>query len=355
MLESVNNTGHHTDIDQLLSELSYYRRQSERLQKVNELYCRIAAVVNLPSMLETYSVWLSQYVPHLLIGYNNPNRKRMHLYCSNHGPDRRKAIETAETCLLESAEQAEQDYESKNYHVHRWLLESDENSKLLLLLRKDFSIPRAEMDLINDSLATIAEPLNKALEYEEISQQARKDSLTGLPNRFVFSEQIDSILERARRQINPVTIAAMDLDKFKLVNDTRGHMYGDMVLKKVARAMQKQIRVNDLLVRMGGDEFLLVLSDTDLQAAKILCERLCRAVDDLDVFAGTERLGLSIGLIEWDRQMSTETWLEKADDMLYQAKARGGSAVASDLYDPGASFHTAILFPVFPARLKQSL
>ena len=88
-------------IEQLLAQLSHYRRQSERLQKVNEFYHRIAGVLDLPTMIETYSIWLAEHVPHELIGYNNKTQQRMHLFCSSHGPERRYIIDVAEKILHE--------------------------------------------------------------------------------------------------------------------------------------------------------------------------------------------------------------------------------------------------------------
>jgi diguanylate cyclase (GGDEF)-like protein len=195
-------------------------------------------------------------------------------------------------------------------------------------LRKDCKIPKDKIDLINQSLTILAEPLTRTHDYEEIFKQARRDSLTGLPNRLYFEEHIDCLIEQARRHEHPLTLAALDLDHFKTVNDSMGHLYGDKVLQQIASALQKQIRISDLLVRMGGDELLLVLTDTDLIAARFVGERLCRTVNDLKIKAGTEKLGISIGLAQLQRGMSKQEWLESADDMLYHAKKAGRNQVA---------------------------
>lgn len=318
----------HTDIDDLLTELTFYRTQSAKLQKVNELYRKIAGITELPAMIEAYSAWLTQYVPHLLIGYNNDTYQRMHLYCSIHGPDRRKAIETAEKLIKQDAVSKQRYYRIKDLHAYNWRFVSERNSDQLLLLRKGHPITQEEQEFINESFEILTDPLRKAIDFEKILNQARKDTLTGLPNRRVFDERIHSIMEHARRHNHPLTLAAMDLDNFKKVNDTKGHLFGDIVLQQVANALQKEIRLSDLLVRMGGDEFILVLSDTNQQAAINLCERLCRSVDALKVRAGEKNLGLSIGVMEWTPDMSKQQWLEKADDVLYQMKAQGGAGVA---------------------------
>ncbi len=214
------------------------------------------------------------------------------------------------------------------FHVHRWVFDSPDCYGLLTLLRRGKPLSEQDLEFIDESLLILAEPLKRALEYEDIFSQARRDSLTGLPNRFVFEERIHALIEQARRHGRPLTLAALDLDHFKAVNDSMGHFTGDKVLQQVATTLQAQIRLSDLLVRMGGDEFLLILPDTDMPAACHLAERLCRAVASLNVVTGAGQLGVSIGLAEWQPDLSVSAWLEKADDTLYQAKAGGRARVA---------------------------
>ena len=144
----------------------------------------------------------------------------------------------------------------------------------------------------------------------------------------MFEERIDSIVEQAKRHGHPLTLAALDLDHFKAVNDTMGHLKGDQVLKQVTEVLKSQIRLTDLLVRMGGDEFLLVLPDTSIHDARFLAERLCQAVETLAIDTVAGRLAVSIGLSEWSSEMDINSWLERADDILYQAKANGRAQVA---------------------------
>ena len=314
------------DLDEILSKLRHYQSQSNLLQKVNELYRRLAGITDLPTMIESFSIWLAQYVPHELIGYNS--RQRMHMYCSCHGFHRRQIINLAEKILKQPDSTIDRHAVVDGFHCHKWSFGNKESSGILILLRKDQMIPSEEMDLINESMSTLAEPLRKTHDYEEIFRQARIDPLTGLPNRLVFEERIDYMIERARRNKHPLSLAALDLDHFKEVNDTMGHLYGDEVLKQVATALQEQTRLQDLLVRMGGDELLLALADTDLHAARFLCERLCRAVNELNIKAGNRKLGISIGIAQWQQGMSKKEWLERADDALYQAKNSGRNKVA---------------------------
>ncbi|WP_028318021.1 GGDEF domain-containing protein [Desulfobulbus elongatus] len=315
-------------VENLLSELCHYRQQSEKLQKINTLYQRMAGILDLPAMIEAYSIWLMEFVGHELIGYHNPTRQRMHMFCSYHGPKRREAIQLAQEILEQPASQESDTALAIGFRVHKWAFTSTDCQGLLVILRKGKPLVEDELQFIDESLLILAEPLKRALEYEEIFAQARRDSLTGLPNRFVFEERIGSIVEQARRHGHPLTLAALDLDHFKAVNDTMGHLMGDQVLKQVAETLKKEIRLTDMLVRMGGDEFLLVLPDTSMQDARFLAERLCQAVERLNIVTRAGRLAVSIGLAEWQPSITIESWLEQADDILYQAKANGRGQVA---------------------------
>lgn len=242
---------------QLLSQLRYFERRSRRLQKINSLYQRLAGVLDLSGIIETYSIWLAEHVSHELIGYHNPNRRRMHLFCSSHGPERRYIMEVAEELLSNTV--MESNETSDGLQAYQWNFAQDNGNILLLLLRKNDPVSSDDIELINESITILAEPLKRTMDYEKIFAQARRDALTGLPNRLVFEERIDSIIKQADRYGSPLTLAALDLDHFKDVNDTMGHLMGDRVLQQVSKALQGQIRTSDLLVRMGGDEFLLIL------------------------------------------------------------------------------------------------
>lgn len=314
-------------VDTLLSELEHYRKQSETLQKVNILHQRLSGVLDLPTMLETYSIWMMAHIHHDLIGYYNPTYEKMHMYCSSHGPERRHAVKITEH-LLRQKSSAPQKQQVEDLSAFTWHSESPESCGTFVMIRKNAAFTQTETSFLAETLAIVDAPIKRALEFEEIFYQARRDTLTRLPNRFVFEERIVAIMEQAKRYKHPLTLAALDLDHFKAVNDTMGHMQGDKVLQQVAVALNQEIRGSDLLVRMGGDEFLLVLPDTKLRAAEYLADRLCSAVKALDISTSAGRLGVSIGLSAWDGDMSTEQWLEAADDVLYQAKARGKGRIA---------------------------
>ncbi len=317
------------NVNNLMVELDHYRRQSEWLSKINELHARLAGAVDIAGMIEAFSIWLMRMVEHDLIGYRHPKRQRDHLFCSCHGPDRRSVISLAKK-MFERLALPDSDccWSENNCHLRSFRLESEHGHSFIVLLRRGAPIEPTEERLIREALDILQEPLQRALDYEDIFEQARRDTLTGLANRRVYEERIVSLLDSARRHDHPITLASMDLDKFKLINDTFGHARGDDVLQTVALTMASMVRKSDLLVRMGGDEFLLVMPETEMKAAKRFAGRVCQAVDNLDIRASaTEKLGVSIGLVQYHQEMTRDAWLQRADEALYQAKSAGRARV----------------------------
>lgn len=319
------------NLNSLIVELEHYRRQSEWLALVNELHARLAGAVDMPAMLEAFSVWLMPLVPHDLLAYNNPERSRRHLLCSSHGPERRQAMAVAKTAFADPEAKAEScSWFQDNFYIQSWQLDRFSGSGILLVVRRDKKIGEYENQVLAKGLGILCEPLNRALEYEDLYEQASRDTLTGLSNRRVFQERLTTTMAQAERHGHPVTLACMDLDKFKQINDTYGHGVGDAVLQQVAATMERIVRSCDILARMGGDEFMLLMPDTPLDSAEILANRLCQTIHQLDLpGAGPGLLGISIGLVEWQPGLDGKQWIQKADEALYKAKSEGRSRVCS--------------------------
>lgn len=319
------------ELEKVMVELDHLKRQSERLDLINRLHARMAGVLSVSGMIEAYSVWLMPLVNHELIGYNNSTRNKRHLFCSGHGPSRRKAIAFAEQLISQNS-RAQGSYTRKDGHfAYTWSFETAEDAGLFLILKEGYELTLAELDLINHSLEILAECLRRGLQYEDLFEKASNDPLTGLSNRRVFEERIQIMIDSAKRYDNPLSMIAMDLDRFKAINDCLGHAKGDEVLRTVAEVLRKAVRSTDLLVRMGGDEFLIVLENTDCRSARYLAERVCSAIDNLNVWADERtKLGVSIGLTELQDHETLKVWLERTDDILYHAKAQGRSRVATE-------------------------
>lgn len=316
------------DMASLMAELDRFRKKNARLLHLNDLHARLAASIDLSSMIEGFSVWLRPRVEHDLVAYSNSEKERSYIYCSCHGPDREKIVTVAEKIFQLQPNNISARWDDDEYYVQNWHLGTLEASGLFLVFRKDTVLTEAESELISDALEVLREPLQRALDYEDLFVASRKDPLTGLDNRRVFEEQIGSMLDNAKRHKHPLSIISMDLDRFKQINDNLGHSVGDSVLQRVAQAFASHIRGGDLLVRMGGDEFLLVLPNTGQKAAKLLAERLCSSVRDLEIYSSPScKLGVSIGGCQWAPDMSREEWLVKVDQLLYQAKEHGRNRV----------------------------
>ena len=157
-------------------------------------------------------------------------------------------------------------------------------------------------------------------------QQARTDPLTGLKNRRAFFEMANAIHEAARRYGNPYAAIMIDIDNFKLINDSQGHLVGDRVIKQIAEEIGHEIRAVDIAGRLGGDEFAIVLPETSVQNATTLAERLLATFTGISVSQDDSELSVSasIGLANFSpADNKLESTLLRADQALYEAKAKG--------------------------------
>jgi diguanylate cyclase (GGDEF)-like protein/putative nucleotidyltransferase with HDIG domain len=163
-----------------------------------------------------------------------------------------------------------------------------------------------------------------AAERAQFEALAHEDSLTGLPNKRAFDHRLDTELRRAAREYYPVALVALDLDRFKQINDTWGHAVGDEALVKLAQHIEAELRAGDICGRVGGDEFLLALVRADAHSAERVLGRLRRALDSVTVGPAGERLGFSAGIAEFPRHSAAkEALLHCADSALYWGKANG--------------------------------
>lgn len=164
---------------------------------------------------------------------------------------------------------------------------------------------------------------------EQIRHLATHDELTGLVNRRRMTELMAAEWQRCQRNDRPLILALLDLDHFKHINDTHGHSAGDQVLQTFALTVQAALRSTDVLARWGGEEFVLMLYDTDPASARPLLERVRASVQAQQTRAAgrTLRVTVSIGLAVGRAGEGPEQILERADEALYQAKAAGRNRV----------------------------
>lgn len=151
---------------------------------------------------------------------------------------------------------------------------------------------------------------------------AATDQMTGLSNHRAFFERLDAEVQRARRRGDALSLAIFDLDEFKQVNDTRGHLVGDAVLTEAAARLARLARAEDTLGRIGGEEFAWLLPDTDAQGAWLAGERARRAIAERP-FADAGRMTTSVGVAQFRDGMGVTELFRRADAALYWAKAHG--------------------------------
>ncbi|MFB6347812.1 MAG: diguanylate cyclase [bacterium] len=166
--------------------------------------------------------------------------------------------------------------------------------------------------------------------FEDTLLQAKTDELTGLGNRRQLMEDLQTELERTNRYDHDLTVAFLDIDHFKLVNDTHGHVAGDKVLKELGGIIREETREVDIIGRYGGEEFIIATPEIASEGAQEVAERIrtqlaeSRFQDD----EGTEfKVTCSIGLAEYDDEETVNELIEKADDALYKAKKNGRNRI----------------------------
>ena len=163
--------------------------------------------------------------------------------------------------------------------------------------------------------------LKRALENEKL--RASTDWLTGLFNKGAYREQVETELNLARRYGHPISLAFIDLDDFKLVNDTHGHARGDRLLQLVSETIQRTIRKTDIAGRIGGDEFALCFPETGPDKIQTAIEKLLRQFDIMTSQSGWQ-LTISIGVVTYTKICdSYDAMLGKADQLMYRAKVQG--------------------------------
>jgi diguanylate cyclase (GGDEF)-like protein len=187
-----------------------------------------------------------------------------------------------------------------------------------------FAMIGGRISRLRERLRSSNDELRSAL--GAVRQMATHDHLTGLPNRVLFGEELQRALARAERHSRPVTLFFMDLDRFKNINDTLGHQFGDRVLQEVSKRLAACVREGDIVARLGGDEFVLLVEELgDPPALTEIAHKLLAAVADLGAIDGQDlNVSLSIGICAYPADgRDAKTLLAGADIAMYRAKDHG--------------------------------
>ena len=188
-----------------------------------------------------------------------------------------------------------------------------------------------ELAIIERLASTLVFPLRNALMYQSAVESALKDELTNCGNKRALDASLHREAELSRRHGTPLSVAMLDVDFFKKINDNYGHLAGDYVLKELAATVKRWARQSDLCFRYGGEEFLLILDDTDSEQAHKIAERIRKAVEE-SVFNYSGKIipvTISVGTATWDNEETLESFKTRADQALYSAKESGRNLAIS--------------------------
>lgn len=169
-------------------------------------------------------------------------------------------------------------------------------------------------------------------EFHRIRHESLTDPLTGLKNRRAFDRDIAKTLAAAKVAQEPLSLLLVDIDHFKSVNDTHGHMLGDGVIKRIAQWLTETVRGNDVVARFGGEEFVLILPKTDLQGATSVAENVRNNISKHTLRHGKKLIGkitVSIGAAQAQHDETADDLIDRADQALYQAKRNGRNQVVA--------------------------
>ena len=196
-------------------------------------------------------------------------------------------------------------------------------------------LSKKEIDYLEQLTKQSSITIHRANVYAEVLQHATLDALTGLNNRRQFEIRLNQEVATAKRQGKPLCAMMLDVDFFKNVNDSYGHVVGDCVLKDIAKIIKAELREYDIASRYGGEEFAILLPYTKIEEAFAVAQRLRHAVEIASIDITDEKGGcnlsvkitVSIGVYEYNREDTAQDLYKKADNALYEAKTHGRNKV----------------------------
>ncbi|MCM8710271.1 PAS domain S-box protein [Clostridium sp. SYSU_GA19001] len=186
--------------------------------------------------------------------------------------------------------------------------------------------PLVEKHIISGAQLIIDDISEKKKMEEELRNLSVTDSLTQSYNRRYFTQKVEEEIERAERNGSKFSIIMLDIDHFKSINDRYGHNTGDLVLKSLVNVIKNRIRKIDILARWGGEEFVILLLDTNTKNAVFLAEKLRESISNMNV-PGVDKVTASFGISTYCKGDTVDTIVNKADMMMYEAKSSGRNCV----------------------------
>jgi diguanylate cyclase (GGDEF)-like protein len=289
-----------TDHLAVLSSVRTERKSALLDHPYHEMILALQTTLNIEHLLDLFSVHLQPFVPHGGSSFHN-DPLTLELRTGKKG---------RHSCSYQLV--------LENENLGEWRLTRD----------KRFS--EQEFATIEAFLCRLLYPLRNALQYQQALQSASVDPLTKTLNRGVLQGAFQREWELSRRHGAPLSVILLDIDHFKKINDAYGHDKGDAVLRSVATCLQHSVRSSDMVFRYGGEEFVVLLSNTSAGGAFHLAERIRQALEKLSCNADegfSLRVTASLGVATLAPNESKETLLKRADQAMYRAKQLGRNQV----------------------------
>ncbi|MGD7035830.1 GGDEF domain-containing protein [Methylotuvimicrobium buryatense] len=208
-------------------------------------------------------------------------------------------------------------------------VEEQQLGELKLMRRQKFS--EQELTMIETLLCCLIYPLRNATLFQQAMNLAFTDVLTQTRNRSAFNDIVRREMRLAHRNGNHLSVVFIDIDHFKSINDNYGHQCGDLALTSVAKWINESIRSSDIVFRYGGEEFVVLLSETDLDGAELLAERIRQNIENHIFAYGLEtiRMTASLGTSTLRGDDTLDKFIDRADQAMYRAKQTGRNRVVT--------------------------
>ncbi|MCK9635236.1 MAG: GGDEF domain-containing protein [Methylobacter tundripaludum] len=208
-------------------------------------------------------------------------------------------------------------------------VEQQQLGELKLMSNHRFS--DTDLQVLETMLCCLIYPLKNATLFHQALKMAYTDPLTQTHNRASFNDSISREMSLAVRNAKNLSVIFFDIDHFKTINDTYGHDCGDTTLALSAKWIKESLRDSDIVFRYGGEEFVILLSDTDAHGAELLAERIRASIEHHTIAYGMEavKITASLGVSTLRENDTIESFIKRADDAMYTAKKRGRNQVIS--------------------------
>ena len=214
-------------------------------------------------------------------------------------------------------------------HECSYTLKLQEHELGTVILSRSRAFSERETEELEQLFVILLYPLRNAFLYQQAIDAALTDPVTGVHNRAALDMLLGREVELARRHCHELSLLMVDIDRFKHINDTYGHLTGDVVLRRVADIISTCVRSSDVVTRYGGEEFIVMLRSTEMFGAALLAQRIRAAIERTLVRDADREVGVtvSIGVTSLHDEQSAHDLIDKADRALYEAKRQGRNRV----------------------------